>query len=137
MDFLELILDGKIRGLGPRGCGPHRPGPPWTGNHCREPDLVGAWPPAPPAVEVSGRGAEEEEGSTGSSFRAHQGSERRWSGGATTVKAAAVGVPVRGSEEGRCCSGVLPVAFIGRGRELMRRALERNGRRLHGRPFQP
>jgi hypothetical protein len=52
--FLELILDGKIRGLGPRGCGPRRADPPWTGGHCREPELIGARPPTPPVVEVAG-----------------------------------------------------------------------------------
>jgi hypothetical protein len=52
--FLELILDGKIRGLGPRGCGPRRPSPPWIGGHCREPELIRARPPAPPVVEVAG-----------------------------------------------------------------------------------
>jgi hypothetical protein len=82
LDFLELILDGKIHGLGRRGCGPRRPGPPWTDSHCREPELVGARPPAPPVVEVAGRGAEEEEGSTGSRFQAHRSSE----GGGPSVR---------------------------------------------------
>jgi hypothetical protein len=89
-------LDGKICGLGPWGCGPRRPNPPWTVSHCREPELIGAWPLAPRAVEVAGRGLEEEEGSTGVPVLGSPGLGRRRSGGAMMVKAAAVGVPVRG-----------------------------------------
>jgi hypothetical protein len=99
LDFLELILDGKIRGLGPQGCRPRRPGPPWTDSHFREPKLIGGWPPAPPAVEVTGRGAKEEEGSTGVPIPGSPGLGRQRSGGTTMMKAAAVGVPVRGSVE--------------------------------------
>jgi hypothetical protein len=69
-------LDGKIRGLVPRGCGPRRPGPPWTGSQCRVPD------------EVAGRGAEEEEGSTGVPVQGPPGLRRWRSSGATMVKAA-------------------------------------------------
>jgi hypothetical protein len=42
-----------------------------------------------------------------------------------------------GSEEGRCCPGVLPVAFIGQGRELMCRATAASGGGIDGRLFQP
>jgi hypothetical protein len=90
---------GKIRGLGPRGCGPRRTSPPWTGSNCREPELIGAWPPAPTAVEVAGRGVEVEEGSMGVPVLGSPGLRRWWSGGTTTVKAAAVIVPMRGSLE--------------------------------------
>jgi hypothetical protein len=75
LDFLELILDGRIHRLGPRGYGPRRLSPPWTGGHRREPELIGAQPPAPSVVEVAGRGVEEEEGSMGSRFQAHRGSK--------------------------------------------------------------
>jgi hypothetical protein len=88
LDFLELILHGKIRGLGPQGCGPRRPGPLWTGSHCREPELIGARPPAPPVVEVAGRGVEEEEGSTGLPVPVSPGLGRRRSNTAMTVKVA-------------------------------------------------
>jgi hypothetical protein len=73
-------LDGKIHGLGPRGYGPRQPGPPWIGGHCREPELIGAWPPAPQVVEVAGRGAH-------SKVPGSPGLGRRRSGDATTVKA--------------------------------------------------
>jgi hypothetical protein len=89
LDFLELILDGKICGLGPRGYGPRRPGPPLTGSHCREPELVGAQPLAPPVVVVAGRGAEEEEGSTGVHVPGSPGLGRQWSSDAMTMKVAA------------------------------------------------
>jgi hypothetical protein len=75
LDFPELFFDGKICGLSPRGCGPRRPGPPWTGSHCRVPELIEARPPAASVAEVAGRGAEEGKGSTGSQFSAHRGSE--------------------------------------------------------------
>jgi hypothetical protein len=54
MDFLELFLDEKIHGLSPRGCGPRRPGPPWTGGHCRMPELIGARPPVALVAGVAG-----------------------------------------------------------------------------------
>jgi hypothetical protein len=85
LDFLELILDRKIRGLSPRGCGPRRPGPPWTGGHCRELELIRARPPAPPDA---GQGAEEEEESTGVPVPGSPGLGRWQSGGATMVKVA-------------------------------------------------
>jgi hypothetical protein len=53
LDFLELFLDGIIRGLGPRGCGLCQPGPPWTGGHCHVPELIGAQPPAAPVAGVA------------------------------------------------------------------------------------
>jgi hypothetical protein len=90
LDFLELILDGK---------GPRRPGPPWIGSHCREPEFVRARPPAPPVVEVAGRGAEEEEGSTRVPVSGSPGLRRRRSGGAMTVKA------VGEEHSARACSG--------------------------------
>jgi hypothetical protein len=44
--FLEknrkIGFSGKIHGLGPRGCGPRQPSPPWTGGHCSVPELIGA-----------------------------------------------------------------------------------------------
>jgi hypothetical protein len=44
--FLEknqkIGFSRKIHGLGPRGCGPRRPSPPWTSGHCRVPELIGA-----------------------------------------------------------------------------------------------
>jgi hypothetical protein len=81
-------LDGKIHELGPRGCGPRQPGPPWTGSHCREPELIGALPPAPLAIKVAGRGAEEEEGSMGIPVPDTPGLERWWSSSEMMVKAA-------------------------------------------------
>jgi hypothetical protein len=91
------MLDEKIHGLGPWGCGPRRPGPPWTGSHCRKPELVRAWPLAPPAVEVTRRGVGEEEGSTGVPVPGSPGLVRRRRGSTMMVKVAVVGVPVRGS----------------------------------------
>jgi hypothetical protein len=38
---------------------------------------------------------------------------------------------------GQCCPGVLPVAFIGRGRELMRRVTAARGGGIDGWPFRP
>jgi hypothetical protein len=51
---------------------------------------------SPEVVEVAGRGAEEEEGSTGVPVSGSPGLRRRWSGGASTVKAVAGRAPVRG-----------------------------------------
>jgi hypothetical protein len=83
LDFLELFLDGKIRGLSPRGCGLPWPGPPWTGGHCCVPELIEARPPAALVAGVAGRGAGELRGARGYRFRAHRGSE-----GGGAVKAA-------------------------------------------------
>jgi hypothetical protein len=46
LDFPGIVFLKKTRGL-------HRPGPPWTGGHCRSRDLAGAWPPAAPVPESS------------------------------------------------------------------------------------
>jgi hypothetical protein len=80
-------LDGKICGLSARGSGPRRPGPPWTGGHCRILELIGAQPSAAQVAGVVGRGAEEGKESTGVIVSGSPGFGRRRSGGASAVKA--------------------------------------------------
>jgi hypothetical protein len=93
-------------------------------------ELAGAWPPATPMLKGASQQAEDREtGSRNPLWASPEGG--RWQGSrATKGMAATVGVPVRGLLElrerqrkqrgGRCYPGVLPVAFIGWGRELMR-----------------
>jgi hypothetical protein len=40
--FSGIIFGRKNPWTWSTGCGPHRPSPPWTGGHCRVPELVGA-----------------------------------------------------------------------------------------------
>jgi hypothetical protein len=94
LDFLELFLDGKIRGLGSRGCGPRQPSPPWTSGHCQVPEVIGARPPVAPMAGVAGRGSEEGKWSTGVPVPSSLGLERWRSGIASVVKAVAGRTPV-------------------------------------------
>jgi hypothetical protein len=100
--FSGIIFGRKIGVVDRAGLihhGPRRPGPPWTGDHCRVPELIGARPPAALVAGVAGRGAEEGKGSTGVPVLGSPGLRRRWSGGAS-VNRAPVRV-TRGSEMGQ------------------------------------
>jgi hypothetical protein len=103
------------------------------------PELAGAWPPAALVLKGASQGVEDREMGSRNPLRASPDGGRWRCGRATEGTAMAVGVPVRGSLElrerrrrergGVVLSEVLPVAFIGRGRELMRRATAGNGQR--------
>jgi hypothetical protein len=138
LDFLELFLNGKIYGLGPRGCGPCRPSPSWTSGHCLMPELIGARPPAALVAGVAGRGADEGKGSMGVPVLGSPGIRRRRSGGVSVVKAVVGRVPVQvaqGSEMGQGGAGEewweegMPGRpFIGSEWEQGAQASEGNGR---------
>jgi hypothetical protein len=77
LDFLELFLNGKIYGLGPRGCRPCRPSPSWTSGHCLMPEVIGARPPAALVAGVAGRG-KGEHGGPCSGLTGDQKAMERW-----------------------------------------------------------
>jgi hypothetical protein len=93
-------------------------------------ELTGAWPPAAPVLTGASQGAEDGMTGSGNPLRASP-EGGRWQGGrATEGTAAAVSVLIRGSFElrgGAVLSGVLLMAFIGQGRELMRWVTAGNG----------
>jgi hypothetical protein len=78
LDFLGIVFLKKTHGLSPRVCGLHRPGPPWTGGHCRSRELAGARPPAAPVPESSDRGAGERKGGPVNSMAGLPRLGRRW-----------------------------------------------------------
>jgi hypothetical protein len=61
-DFPGIVFLNKTHGSSPRVHGLRRPGPPWTGGHCRSRELTGARPPAVPVPESSDRGVGERKG---------------------------------------------------------------------------
>jgi hypothetical protein len=133
---LALLLDGKIHGLGPRGCGPRWPNPPWTGGHCRVPELIGARPPTAPVAKVAERGVEEGKGSTGVPVLGSPGL-RRWrrvsgeGGRGESSGAGHLGLRnwARGAGEERWEEGMLGRSFIGSKGDQGDRASKGNGRR--------
>jgi hypothetical protein len=68
LDFPGIVSLKKTRGPCRRVHGLRRPGPPWTGGHCRSRELAGARPPAVPVPESSDRGAGEREGGPANSM---------------------------------------------------------------------
>jgi hypothetical protein len=102
-------------------------------------ELTGAWPPTAPMLKGAGQGAEDGEMGSGNLLWASPEGDRRRGGWATEGTAAAVGVPVRGSLKlrerqrgergGAVLSGGAPGGFYREGRELMHRAMARNGQR--------
>jgi hypothetical protein len=81
---MEKSVDSAHKGYGLR-----RPGPPWTGGHCRVFELIRAQPPAAPVAGVAERGVEVGKGSTGVLVPGSPGLRRRQSDGASVVKVAA------------------------------------------------
>jgi hypothetical protein len=125
-EFPDLIYNGKFRGPSPRCSGPAaRSGPRWT---------TGARHTGARAHRSSPAGRNRDRGDTGNSIGCSLGRGRQRGGRAMEGNG---GGGRCASEEGRCCPGVLPVAFIGRGRELMRRATAAHGGSIDGRPFWP
>jgi hypothetical protein len=53
LDLLGIVFLKKTRGPSPRVRGLRRPGPPWTGGHCRSRELAGARPPGVSVPESS------------------------------------------------------------------------------------
>jgi hypothetical protein len=84
----NYFVEEKPCGPSPRIGGPCRPGPPWTGGHCRTQELTEAQPLAILVPESSDQGAGQGEESIGVPILGSPGIERRPSGSATTVKAA-------------------------------------------------
>jgi hypothetical protein len=80
------FLDGKIHGLGPRGCGPRAAGPSWTGGHCRTRELTRARPLAAPVPKSSGQGAKEGKEAPVSSTVGSSWVGRWWRGVSPAVK---------------------------------------------------
>jgi hypothetical protein len=80
LDFSGVVFLKKTRGPSPRVRGLRRPGPPWTGDHCRSQELAGARPPAVPVPESSDRGASETEGGPTNSMAGFPWLGRRWWG---------------------------------------------------------
>jgi hypothetical protein len=80
-EFPNLIYNGKFHGPSPRCGGPRRPGPPWTGGHCHTWELIGARPPAAPALESSDQGAGEGKDAQASSTTGMVRAKRRSAGG--------------------------------------------------------
>jgi hypothetical protein len=80
--FLRIVFLKKTRGSSPRVRGLRRPGPPWTGGHCRSQELAGAQPPAAPVPESSDRGAGELNGGVAAAREAVEG---RLTGGGASV----------------------------------------------------
>jgi hypothetical protein len=78
LDFPGIVFLKKTRGPSPRVCGLRRLDPPWTGDHCRSRELVGARPPATPVPESSDRGAGEREGGSANSMVGLPQLGRRW-----------------------------------------------------------
>jgi hypothetical protein len=110
----------------------HRPGPPWTGGHCRVLELIGARPPALWWLRLLDEGRRRERGARGSRFQVHWGSE---GGGAMGVggEGSGGGAPVRitrGSEMvqgGAGEEGMSGCPFIGSEGERGGWASEGNG----------
>jgi hypothetical protein len=71
LDFLGVVFLKKTRGV-------RRPGPPWTGGHCRSWELAGARPPAAPVPESSDQGAGEREGGPANSMAGLPWLKRWW-----------------------------------------------------------
>jgi hypothetical protein len=89
LDFLGIVFLKKTRGPSPRVRGLRRPGPPWTGGHCRSRELTGARPPAVLVPESSDRGAGEREGGSSNSMAGLPRLGRRWKSVSSTVEASA------------------------------------------------
>jgi hypothetical protein len=80
LDLLGIVFLKKTRGPSPRVRGLRRPGPPWTGGHCRSWELAGARPPAAPVPESSDRGAGERKGRLANSMEGLPRLGRQWKG---------------------------------------------------------
>jgi hypothetical protein len=78
LDFPGIVFLKKTRGPSPRVRGLRRPGPPWTGGHCRSRVLTGARPPAAPVPESSDRGAGKRKGGPVNSMVGLPRLRRRW-----------------------------------------------------------
>jgi hypothetical protein len=89
LDFLGIVFLKKTRGPSPRVRGLRRPGPPWTGCHCRSRELTGARPLAVPVPESSNRGAGEREGGPTNSMAGFPRLGRRWRGGSPATETSA------------------------------------------------
>jgi hypothetical protein len=89
LDFSGIVFLKKIHGPSPRVCGLRRPGPLWTGGHCRSRELIGARPPAAPVPESSDRGAGEREGGPVNSMAGLPRLGRRWKGGSPAMETSA------------------------------------------------
>jgi hypothetical protein len=86
LDFPRIIFLKKTRGPSPRVRGLRRPGPPWTGDHCRSRELTGAQPPAALVPESSDRGAGERKGGPVNSMVGLPRLGRRWKGVSPVVE---------------------------------------------------
>jgi hypothetical protein len=64
-------------------------GPPWTGGHCRSPELAGAQPPAAPVPESSDQGAGERKGGPVNSKVGLPRLGRRWKDGSPATETSA------------------------------------------------
>jgi hypothetical protein len=74
LDFPGIIFPKETHGPSPRVRGPRRPGPPWTGGHCRAQELAGARPPAAPVPKSSDRGVGKRKGGRRTQWRCCRGS---------------------------------------------------------------
>jgi hypothetical protein len=89
LDFSGIVFLKKTHGPSPRVRGLRRPGPPWTGGHCRPRELVGARPSAVPVPESSDRGAGEREGGLTNSMAGFPQLGRRRRGGSPATETSA------------------------------------------------
>jgi hypothetical protein len=80
LDFSGIVFLKKTPRPSPRVHGLRRPGPPWTGGHCRSWELAGARPLAAPVPESSDRGASEGKGGPANSMAGLPRLGRRWKG---------------------------------------------------------
>jgi hypothetical protein len=127
LDFLRIVFLKKTRGPSPRVRGLRRPGPPWTGGHCRSRELTGAQPPAVPVPESSDRGAGEREGRPANSMVGLPRLRRRWK----SISPAAEASARKGDGEGAVRAkrgGIGGVGGFTEGRVGFYRAEARRGR---------
>jgi hypothetical protein len=89
LDFSGIVFLKKTRGPSPQVRGLRRPGPPWTGGHCRSREVIGARPPAVPVPESSDRGAGQREGGPTNSMAGFPRLGRRWRGGSPVTETSA------------------------------------------------
>jgi hypothetical protein len=80
LDIPVIVFLKETRRPSPRVRGPRRPGPPWTGGHCRARELAGAQPPAAPVPESSDREEGERKGGPANSMAGLSWLGRRWKG---------------------------------------------------------